>query len=109
VASRFISFGGVGPGFSVGLPVTIALSFPTRFHTDHFVYFEDFEGPGLIMETGMTLAAGYSVMKGVLAPRTSPLALDLSGWQIGFGGGGDTVGGYWKYVGLAEFICRKGD
>jgi hypothetical protein len=107
VARRPITFKGVGPGASAGLPLTIALPSPTVFRTDKFVYFEDFEGAGIVRDGGGALGAGYSLMKGVVAPRTQPLELDLSGWQLGFTVGAEVVAGAWSYDGAARFICLK--
>ena len=106
VATRLIAFKGVGPGASAGLPVTIALPSATTFRTTRFVYFEDFARPGLIRDAGIAIGAGFSAMKGLVAPRTEPLELDLSGWQLGFTIGAEVVTGLWHYPAEGS-ICLK--
>jgi outer membrane protein OmpA-like peptidoglycan-associated protein len=106
VGTRIIQFQGIGPGLSAGLPITIALPSATPFRTNNFVYFEDFQGQGLIREVGFALGAGFSSMHGLVPPRTEPLDLDLSGWQLGFTVGGQVIPGAWAF-GPTGQICAK--
>jgi hypothetical protein len=106
VGTRVIQFQGIGPGLSAGLPVTIALPSLTSFRTNDFVYFEDFQGTGLLFEASFAIGAGFSAMTGLVAPRTDPLVLDMSGWELGFTIGIQFIPGFWAF-GPTGQICVK--
>jgi hypothetical protein len=51
------------------------------------------------MDGGVSLGLGFSLMMGVVHPRTNPDKLDLGGFQLGFGIGFEIIGGEWTTAG----------
>jgi len=99
-ATKTITFTGVGGGASLSLPVTIPLPSETEFETlPPKRTFDDFDGGGFIIDGGVSVGPGFSLMKGVVHPRTNPEKLDLSGFQLGLGIGFEIIGGKWTTVG----------
>jgi hypothetical protein len=99
-ATKIITFTGVGGGASAGFPVTIPLPSETEFEMlPPKRTFDDLSGGGFIMDGGASLGLGFSLMKGVVHPRTNPEKLDLGGFQLGFGIGFEIIGGKWTAAG----------
>jgi len=99
-ATKMIAFTGAGGGASAGLPVTIPLPSQTDFETlPPKRTFDDFDGGGFVMDGGVSLGLGFSLMMGVVHPRTNPDKLDLGGFQLGFGIGFEIIGGEWTTAG----------
>ncbi len=96
---HLMQFTGIGAGFGVSFPVSVALPAPTDFETTAAVEADAFTGGGEIHQANIGVGIiGFSSGSATLHLATKPPQIDISGFQFSLGVDVSIVGGTWRVL-----------